>query len=314
MGHTPLVSVIIPTFNRESYLPETLDSLQAQTLQDFEIIVVDDGSTDRTAEMLGRRSQPVRYFYQENAGPAAARNRGLTEARGQFVSFLDSDDLWRPRFLEANSQRLLNDPTVDIAFCKFETMDDNKRILPGHGKRPHEGDITAPLFASTFITTPSVMIRREVITEIGGFNSTLPTNEDYDLWLRLSLRHRFGHVDESLCLRRSHPGTQSRNGSPVPLIRKARLLERYYGKPEYAAKIPRDLAMRRLAKVYYTAGKVSFRGRCYQEACDLLKRSLHYRPGVAKVWSWYLLAAAMRNSRHGLTSGYLDPTEPTRSA
>jgi glycosyltransferase involved in cell wall biosynthesis len=309
MSDRPLVSVIIPTFNRAAYLPETLQSLQRQTLSDFEVIVVDDGSTDNTAPLVKERYPSVRYFYQENAGPAAARNRGLCEARGRFVSFLDSDDLWRPRFLEANSDHLLSNPDVDVVFCRFETMDADKRILPGHRKRPYSGDVTARLFASTFITTPSVMIRREAIDEVGGFNSGLLTTEDYDLWLRLSLRHRFGYVDEPLCLRRSHPGTQSRKGSPVPLIRKARLLERYYARPEFAAKIPAELARRRLGKVYYTAGKASQRRRCYTEACELLRRSLHYRPRSPKAWLWYALACLRRNSPHNCASGYLDPVD-----
>ncbi len=309
MNDPPLVSVIIPAYNRETYLAETLDSLQAQTLQDFEVIVVDDGSTDGTADLIRRRPERIHYIYQENAGPAAARNRGLSQARGRFVAFLDSDDLWRPRFLEATTARLLRDPAIDVAFCRFQTMDDGKRILSGHGKRAHEGDVTAQLFASTFITTPSVLVRRSVVEEVGGFNSSLLTNEDYDLWLRLSLHHRFGYVDEPLCLRRSHPGTQSRNGSPVPLIRKARLLERYYAKPEYAAKIPPEVANRRLAKVYFTAGKMSHRGRCYVEACDLLRRSLYYRPRSLKVWLWYLWASFRRNSPHNCASGYLEPTE-----
>src|SRR5205085_9641054 len=110
------------------------------------------------------------------------------------------------------------------------------------------------------------------------------------------LRHRFGYVDEPLCIRRSHPGTQSRNGSPVPLIRKARLLERYYSMPEYAAKIPQHLAHRRLSKVYYTAGKATHRKHCYAEACDLLRRSLQYRPGWLKARFWYALACVRRNS------------------
>lgn len=314
MSDTPLVSVIIPAYNRADYLPETLDSLQVQTLQDFETILVDDGSTDGTADLVRARPEPIHYIHQDNAGPAAARNRGLSEARGQFVAFLDSDDLWRPRFLEVAVQRLRSDPTADIAFCRFLTIDDQNRILNGHGKRAFSGDITARLFASTFITTPSVLIRREVINQVGGFNSSLPTNEDYDLWLRLSLKHRFSYIDEPLCLRRSHPGTQSRNGSPVPLIRKARLLERYYARPEYAAKIAPQIAARRLAKVYFAAGKMSHRGRCYVEACDLLRRSLHYRPRSAKTWLWYLWASFRRNSPHNCASGYLDPSEQSPSS
>jgi len=292
-----MVSVIMPTYNRADYLPQTLDSLRAQSLQDYELLVVDDGSTDDTADLIRSRPEPIRYLWQENAGPAAARNRGLKEARGEFVAFLDSDDLWRPRFLEAMTDCLEGNPGLDIAFCKFVTIDDQGRILRGHHKKPHAGKITEPLFASTFITTPSVLARLQVIRDAGGLNPSMPTNEDYDLWLRLSLNHRFGYVDEPLCLRRSHPGTQSRNNSPVPLVRKAQLLERFYRKHGESAGIGTDLAHRRLAKVYRSAGRGSLRARRYAEARELFRQSLAYRPAAPVVCVRYLLAGLLAGTR-----------------
>jgi glycosyltransferase involved in cell wall biosynthesis len=293
----PTVSVIIPTYNRTTYLGQTLDSLRAQTYRDFEVIVIDDGSTDNTAAFIRSRPETIRYFWQENAGPAAARNHGLREARGRFVAFLDSDDLWEPRFLEATTACLLGDPQIDVAFCRCVTIDDDGHVLRNHGKRSAVGgDITAPLFASTFISTPTVLARLPVIREENGFDPLLPTNEDYDLWLRLSLRHRFGLVDERLCLRRSHPGTQSRNGLPVvATIRKARLLERFYRRLGGSAKIPKRLAHRRLAKVYYTAGKSSLQAHRYAAACGLFRQSLSYRRIAPKVWFWYFRAARLQD-------------------
>lgn len=306
-GCAPVVSVIIPTYNRKAYLGQALDSLAAQTYRDFEIIVVDDGSTDDTAEFLRVRPESIRYFWQENAGPAAARNRGLKEARGQFVAFLDSDDLWQPSFLEATTQCLMRDKSVDVAFCRSVTIDDRGTVMANHGRRSaFGGDITAQLFASTFISTPTVLVRLNTVREHGGFDASLPTNEDYDLWLRLSLRHRFGLVDEPLCLRRSHPGTQSRNGSlVVPTIRKARLLERFYHQLGGADKIPRNIAFARLAKVYYTAGKCSYRAGRYAAAADLFHQSLAYRLVSPKVWSWYLAATCQQNSPRDRSAEYL---------
>lgn len=292
-----LVSVIIPTYNRAGYLPQTLDSLRAQTLRNHEVLVIDDGSTDHTADVIRARAEPIRYFQQKNAGPAAARNHGLKEARGEFVGFLDSDDLWQPRFLETMADCLLNNPQVDVAFCRFVTIDDEGRPLRRRRKNASAGHITARLFASTFITTPSVLARRRVICEAGGFDPSLTTSEDYDLWLRLSLKHRFGFVEEPLCLRRSHPGTQSRNGSPAPLIRKAQLLERFYQQHGQGAGIPAEVAHHRLAKVYRSAGKSSYRAGDHATARDLFRRSLHYRPRDPIVWLRYLLARLPGNSR-----------------
>lgn len=300
----PAVSVIMPAYNRVGFLPASLDSLAAQTFEDFEIILVDDGSTDGTEDFLRSRSQRIRYFWQENAGPAAARNHGLRRARGAFVGFLDSDDLWAPRFLEAMTGRLREDGDIGLAFCRFQTIDGEGRLLRRHRKRPHAGDVTSPLFASTFITTPSVLVRRDVIARAGGFNAAMSTNEDYDLWLRLSLEHRFGYVDEPLCRRRSHPGTLSRGSLADALIRKAAFLEQFYRDQEGLAKIPPEIAARRLAKVHYSAGKSCLSHRRVGEARALLRRSLAYRPRVPRTWLWYglsrlLAASPLRRSEKG---------------
>jgi len=318
IAQDPMVSVIMPTYNRADYLPQTLDSLRAQTMQNYELLIIDDGSTDGTADLIRSRPEPIRYFWQENAGPAAARNRGLKEARGQLVAFLDSDDLWRPRFLEAMTDSLTHHPDLDVAFCKFETIDDQGRVLRGHYKKPHAGQITEPLFASTFITTPSVVARLQVIRNAGGLNPALLTNEDYDLWLRLSLHHRFGYVDEPLCLRRSHPGTQSRNGSPVPLIRKAQLLEGFLCEHGESAGIGTNLAHRRLAKVYRSAGKSSLRTHQYAQAREMFRRSLAYRPAAPRVWMRYLLAGLLGKTRRdqspSLSNSSLQSVQSAKSA
>ncbi len=296
-GHTdvPAVSVIIPTYDRMEMLGAALDSVAAQTFQDFEIVIVDDGSTDGTREYVASRSERIRYFWQPNQGVAEARNHGLRVIHSEFVAFLDSDDLWKPEFLDKTVSLLRQNPDLALVYTRFTSMDAAGRVLPRHNKTPFAGDVTLRLFASTFIHTSAVVARSHVIRDAGGFDGRLSHNEDYDLWLRLSLRHRFGLIPEPLCLRRCHPNSLAHNGcTPEVLLRKANLLHRFYehggGKPKIDAQVAND----RLAKVYYTAGKALCRAGRSKEARDALRRSLEFDRGRLKTWLWYL--------RSGLTS------------
>lgn len=291
---SPLVSVVVPTYNRARFLGSTLDSISAQTLYDFEVIVMDDGSTDDTRQMLGRRPEVIRYLRQEHQGAAAARNHAIAEANTPLVAFLDSDDIWLPEFLAEVTQAVLDHPEAAMAYSDFKTIDAHGTVLRGHRKRQHGGSVTAPLFASIFIHTSCVVARREALLEAGGFNEGLEAAEDYDLWLRMSLHRPFVSVPKILCYRRSHDGSLSRNGSVQNLIRKARLLEEFYQR-HGDGRIPEPLARRRLAKTLYTAGKATARQMDFTESATLLGRSLEYA-NTGRVWPWYLLSRALRGS------------------
>lgn len=286
--HTvPAVSVIIPTYNRADLLPATLDSVAAQTFTDFEILVVDDGSSDGTRELVEQRKQDIHYLWQPNQGVSEARNHALRVTKAEFVAFLDSDDAWRPTFLEKTIARLRTHPDEALVYTDFVSIDARSRLLRGHRKTPHGGEVTARLFASTFIHTSAVVMRADLIRSAGGFDGRLTHNEDYDLWLRLSLRYRFGLVPEPLCLRRCHPVSLSRDGcSPDILLRKAELLNQFYIHGGGADRIDSDLARRRLAKLYYTAGKSFLRDGNPRRARECLRRSLVHQPRRAKTWLW----------------------------
>lgn len=287
----PAVSIIIPTFNRVEYLRAALDSVAAQTFQDYEVIVVDDGSTDGTQAYVADRPERIRYFWQPNQGVAEARNHGLRVIRSQYVAFLDSDDLWTPEFLAKTVGLLGQDPGLALVYTRFTSMDAAGRILGRHNKEPFGGDVTLRLFASTFIHTSAVVARSHAIRDAGGFDGRLSHNEDYDLWLRLSLRHRFGLITEPLCIRRCHPNSLAHNGcTPDVLLRKANLLHRFYEQGGGKPKISLDVASDRLAKVYYTAGKALCRAGRRQEAATALRRSLEFDRGRLKTWLWYLRA------------------------
>jgi len=286
------VSVIIPTYNRSEMLASSLDSVAAQTFKDYEIIVVDDGSSDDTRAYIASRPEAICYHWQPNQGVAKARNHGLRHTRTEFVAFLDSDDHWQPAFLERTVQRLRDEPELALVFTRFTSMSPAGRVLRRHNKHPYSGQVTAELFTSTFIHTSSVVARSWVIRDAGGFDERLTHNEDYDLWLRLSLRHRFGMILEPLCIRRCHLESLSHNGcTPEVLLRKADLLHRFYesggGKPLIEA----HRANKRLGKVYYTAGKAFLRAGGMSEAHDTLRRSLDFDPTRLRTWLWYMLAS-----------------------
>ncbi len=301
----PQVSVIVPTHNRASLIGQTLDSISRQTFRDYEVIIIDDGSTDETARVVRQRPEPLHYLYQEQRGAAAARNHALAEANGSLVAFLDSDDIWLPDFLSEVAAAVQAQSDAALGYADFRTIDGQGRTLRGHRKKQHGGRVVTPLFASIFIHTSCVVARRDAILQAGGFDDRMEANEDYDLWLRLSLEHPFVSVPKPLCLRRSHKGSLSRNGNVCNLTRKAQLLEGFYDRHGNGT-IPADLAHRRLAKTFYTAGKATARHRNFTESVDLLRRSMDYVPSP-RALPWYWLSLALRGTPadRGRNNGHL---------
>ncbi len=287
------VQVVIPTYNRAgSMLGDALASVRAQTFTDYGVIVVDDGSNDHTREQVEAWDPAARYVWQPNQGVAEARNHALRHAAGSdYVAFLDSDDRWEPAFLERTIGYLRDHPDVALVYTDFVSTDASGRVLKGHRKRPHGGEVTAALFASTFVHTSAVVARTAILRDAGGFDGRLTHNEDYDLWLRLSLRHPFGLIPEPLCLRRCHAQSLSHDGcSPDILLRKAELLEHFYETGGGRAKIPEASARRRLARLYYTAGKAFVRAGKPADGLAALRRSTSLAHGRAKTGLWLLRA------------------------
>ena len=147
---TPKVSICIPTYNREVFLKKTIESIVAQTYTDYEIVIVDDGSTDGTAEMLKREGYPVRYFWQENSGDAAARNKLIEVARGQYISFLDSDDLLPPDAIEKMVNVLPDDGEDVIVYGPYVAINQFGDETPRKDKKLYSGYITKNLFENIY--------------------------------------------------------------------------------------------------------------------------------------------------------------------
>lgn len=199
------ISVIIPTYNRGSLLRRALGSVVAQTLACDEIIVIDDGSSDSTAHELEGFGQncpvPLRYFYQTNRGPAAARNTGIHEARYSYLAFLDSDDHWHPKKIARQYSAMEAHPDVLISHTQERWLRRGQHLNQKKIHRPGQGDIFRQCLRLCAVGMSTVMVKKEFFDEIGTFTVTLRCCEDYDLWLRGSQRYPFLLIEQALTIK-----------------------------------------------------------------------------------------------------------------
>lgn len=198
----PLVSVIIPVFDRPMQVTEAVDSVLDQTFRDFELIVVDDGSASEVQHSLQPYAEQLVYIHQENSGVSAARNRGIQAARGLLLAFLDSDDLWLPEKLGVQVQFFRENPAAMICQTEETWIRNGKRVNPKKRHQKPSGMIFEPSLSLCLVSPSAVMIRRALIDTVGMFDEMLPACEDYDLWLRVSCRHEIFLVDEPLIIKR----------------------------------------------------------------------------------------------------------------
>lgn len=213
------VSIVIPTYNRADLLPRAIGSVLNQTFEDFELIVVDDGSTDSTRELVEdfcRADSRIRYIHQENSGsPASPRNVGIRQATGRFIAFLDHDDEWLPAKLERQRSLLINaSATVGFIGCNILIVDSAER----KGLRVHdlnnymgEGFVKGVLAYNFVLTASAVIARKEVFETVGGFDIALKIGDDLDMWLRMSDKFGFDFVRDALVKYYVHKGNASRS-------------------------------------------------------------------------------------------------------
>ncbi|MEQ9486133.1 glycosyltransferase [Coleofasciculus sp. F4-SAH-05] len=189
----PIISVIIPAYNAEKTIQETVQSVLNQTFTDFELLIVDDGSKDATLDMIKRIPDPrIQVFSYPNAGANVSRNRGLAQAGGEYVAFLDADDLWTPDKLEAQLKALQSNPDAAIAYSWTSFVDESGHFLHKGICATDTGNVYAKLLLVNFLESGSnPLIFRQSLVEIGGFDESLPACQDTDLYLRLAERYLF---------------------------------------------------------------------------------------------------------------------------
>jgi len=211
----PKVSIVIPAYNAETFIEETMDHAFKQTLTDFEIIVVDDGSSDRTKQVIEKYTDKVKYIYQKNQGTSAARNNGIDHAQGKYIAFLDSDDIWFPLKLERQINFLESNPKIDLVGCDAELINEsgesfNKLYSRGKKYDVPPDEMLAQLLKRDFIPFSSVVVKKSLVRNLGGFDLSMVC-EDYEFLMRAVQKYNIAFIDEVLMQYRISPNNKSQN-------------------------------------------------------------------------------------------------------
>lgn len=214
----PKVSVIIPIYNAEKFISKTIESVIAQTYPDWEIIAVDDGSTDKTPAILNeykkKLSKKLRIITQKNSGVSIARNTGIAAAEGKYIAFLDHDDLWTPEKLEKQVKLLDSNKELGLVYSDSYVIDgagNLKKDTIFHGVKPFRGNVFNKLFYNNFIPCLTVVTRKEVLDKVGLFNLEYKIAEEYDLFLKIAERCSIDFIEQPLAKYRIHGESFSKN-------------------------------------------------------------------------------------------------------
>ena len=287
----PLVSVIIPAYNSAAYLKEAIDSVLAQSLSDYEILVVDDGSTDDTGGILNGYGAKIRVLRQDHRGVAAARNHGIRETQGEIVAFLDADDLWYPQKLEKQVAVFRSRSDVAMVFTGHDVLDergkrDSKR---GRDKRARllAGNLVRNIFMSSGVATPTVAVRRSVFDAVGPFDEELEMAEDDNLWMRIASRLPVELVDEPLATIRLHRTSMTRDLANLLTSVEAHVRAMQDRYPDVWAEL-RDLVPAKLALFHFAMGKQYLASRQHDLARRSFGEGLRLRPWALRyrVYHW----------------------------
>ncbi|MDP2028657.1 MAG: glycosyltransferase [Thiobacillus sp.] len=298
----PLVSIVMPCHNAAAHLSASVGSVRAQTCPDWQLVIVDDGSTDDSWQQLQKLSQAdsrIQVYRQAHGGAAAARNRALREAHGALTAFLDADDTWHPEFLDAMTTALADRPDAGIAYCGWQTIGRGKgRDEPFIPPEYEDGNKTESLLGGCRWPIHGALARSQIIRDAGCFDETLSSCMDYDLWLRLGTVHRLVRVPRVLAYYHHHGGAQiTRNRARIAL-------NHWRAQQKYLRANPsvlRDLGAKRIRQL--TSGELLHRGYvCYWQrdlpaARKIFRAVMKQGYGTLKDWK-YMLAAWLPESWH----------------
>ncbi|MBN1392335.1 MAG: glycosyltransferase family 2 protein [Sedimentisphaerales bacterium] len=293
----PAVSVCIPTYNRKDYLKETLQSVFAQTYKDYEVVVVDDGSTDGTEEMIKSLDRPVRYYWVNHIGQYAARNKLIELAQGKYITFVDSDDLLFPDTIERLMNAIdKNGPDV-IAYGAHVGLDEKGRFVKRKQRPLPSGNITSELFEFIYVHSCGMMCAKRLYEDVGCFDASLRRCAFYKLLLKLSVKCKFIPVEGPTFKKRRHEGNVSlRSFANCKL--EFDVLEDFYFNGGGEKLIPPSRAMKRLSKEGYRAGRCAIREGMYEQARQLLKQSFHRHPNIKSLFHWSRATLKNRLASH----------------
>ncbi|MGO4943119.1 glycosyltransferase family 2 protein [Ruoffia tabacinasalis] len=218
----PLISVIVPCYNSEKWVLESLESVNKQTYKNFEIIVVDDGSYDNTKDIVKNYDSSIVYKYQQNKGPAAARNLGVSVAKGQYIAFLDSDDLWENNKLEKQLSYIQSNEETDLILTDVTVVNEKNEFLFYHYNSVplNKHELIIELFLGNIgMNTPTIFMKKEVFNKVGGFTESLPLREDHFFLMEISATFNIAHMKEHLVRRRVRASSLSHSVDPNQILK-----------------------------------------------------------------------------------------------
>jgi glycosyltransferase involved in cell wall biosynthesis len=216
----PFFSIIIPTFNRYNSLKQAVRSVLSQSYKDFELIIIDDGSTDETSEIKNAFHGKLKYVRQENSGVSSARNKGISISDGTYIAFLDSDDLWLPSKLQAQSDFIKNNSGIRLHQTDETWIRNGIKVNPMKKHAKRSGDIFIDSLGLCLISPSAVVLGKSLFEEYGLFDENMPVCEDYDLWLRISAFEKIGLIPDQLIIKHGgHEDQLSRKFSGMDRFR-----------------------------------------------------------------------------------------------
>ena len=323
----PLVSVIMPTYNSARYICEAIESVLSQDYPHKELIVVDDGSTDETIELVGRYRDRLRLVTQDNQGSAVARNTGLSSARGDFIAFLDSDDVWLPGKLRSQVDHLIRHPFIGMVYSRWEVWEPDAQgcfhTVPRTAPAPEDdpegsaglvldgsGWLYNRLLFSSILHTITVMARRSLIDTVGPFDTELKRGQDYDYWLRASRHTEIHQLDQVLALYRLHGGGCIRRWPRLNyeriVVEKA--LARWGLEGPNGERTLETEIRKRLAETSFSFGYHHFWEGDPKLAVSSFAHAASHRPTRLMAWAYLILSALKAPFRRSSETGRQAPT------
>jgi len=277
----PTVSVIIHTYNNEQFIAETIDSVLKQTYNDYEIIVVDDGSVDGTRDALLPYTQKIRYHYKENGGIASAKNAGIALSKTEYIAFLDHDDLWVPDKLKLQIEYFNKNPQVGLVYAKYTSFRDGKelRTKPDKG---YSGWVFKELLSKSFIQTSTVMVKRECLNAVGPYDESFSLGDEYDMFLRISKKFQCGFIDKQLTRYRVHDTNASKNDFLFDKDNLGIYKKIYYNFSDLDSK-EKKILKKRIARYSMKVAKELYRQGQLEESRKYQKEALGYLPFYKRI-------------------------------
>ena len=274
-----MFTVVMPVYNHQAYVSEAIESVRSQTFENWELIIVDDGSTDRSPEIIdSHAAQDPRIvaIHQSNTGQALARNNAIARARGKWMVYLDSDDKYLPQALQNYHDYLKDHPDAKFIYGYRHRLNEDGTITKLPGKYQDRVTDTKDLFQKIFLSHLSICYRRDLLDKVGGYDAKLWCSEDYELYLRMSLHTKFEPIDKPTGLRRRHTTNMSTQTGRSRML-EAGVLRRWVDKLGGRQILEERMINHRLGKLYYSAGRQYFKSRCFAQAIFAMKFAHRYR-------------------------------------